>query len=316
MEPDLKQIERACALLDQGEIVAIPTETVYGLAADARNGEAVAKVFEAKGRPQFNPLIVHVSDRKMAEAVGIFDPISARLADRFWPGPLSIVLPLRPDHQIHPLVSAGLPTIAIRMPLGASVKVIEMLGRPIAAPSANRSGRISATSAQAVRDELGDRIAYVLEGGKTSVGVESTIVKVEGDQVRLLRQGGVTQEEIENLLGLKMILPEKAGAIIEAPGMLASHYAPDAAVRINALSVGQGEALLAFGPDQPELYAQAKAMLNLSPTGCLREAAANLYAYMQELDRSGAATIAIMPIPAQGLGLAINDRLERAAAPR
>ena len=312
---DRAAIERAVAELAAGRLVAVPTETVYGLAADATDGEAVAGIFEAKGRPRFNPLIVHVADRAMAERIARFDPLSADLADRFWPGPLTLVLPLADNSGIHPLVTVGLDTVALRMPQGPARDVIAALGRPIAAPSANTSGRISPTSAKAVQDDLGSKLAYILDGGPTNVGVESTILKVEGDTVRLLRPGGLTAEEIEAAIG-RPVVTGSAGPAIEAPGMLASHYAPDASVRLNAKRIEPGEALLAFGPDRAVGSDQAVAVRNLSEKGDLREAAANLYADLQALDRYGARMIAVEPIPHEGLGVAINDRLSRAAAPR
>ncbi|MGX8009262.1 L-threonylcarbamoyladenylate synthase [Mesorhizobium sp. ORM8.1] len=306
-------MERALALLEGGDVVAIPTETVYGLAGDATNGVAVARIFEAKGRPRFNPLIAHVADHGMANRIAEFDPLSARLAEAFWPGPLTLVLPQRPENVIHPLVTAGLDTVALRMPRGFGGELIARLGRPLAAPSANTSGRISGTTAQAVAADLGDRIRLVVDGGATPVGVESTILKVEHGKLRLLRPGGIAAEEIESVASAKLVRGAKG---IEAPGMLASHYAPGAAMRLNAGEIVRGEALLAFGRDRAENWRDAVAVRNLSETGDLREAAANLFAAMQALDRSGAATIAVEPIPFDGLGEAINDRLARAAAPR
>ncbi|MBS9719751.1 threonylcarbamoyl-AMP synthase [Tianweitania sp. BSSL-BM11] len=312
---DRAAIERAVTELAAGRLVAVPTETVYGLAADATNGEAVAGIFEAKGRPRFNPLIVHVADRAMAERIARFDPLSAALADRFWPGPLTLVLPLQQASNIHPLVTVGLDTVALRMPQGLARDVIAALGKPIAAPSANTSGRISPTSAQAVQDDLGSKLAYILDGGSADVGVESTILKVEGDIVRLLRPGGLTVEEIEDAIGQDVVVGS-AGPAIEAPGMLASHYAPDASVRLHAEHIEAGEALLAFGPDRASGFESAAAVRNLSEKGDLREAAANLYAHLQALDCYGARMIAVEPVPQHGLGAAINDRLSRAAAPR
>lgn len=307
-------MEQALALLKTGEVVAIPTETVYGLAADATNGAAVARIFEAKGRPRFNPLIAHVSDLAMAERIGVFDPLSRKLAEKFWPGPLTMVLPLRPEAGIHPLVAAGLETIALRMPRGFGAKLIARFGRPLAAPSANASGRISPTSAAAVAASLGDRIKLVVDGGATTVGLESTILKVEGQSVRLLRPGAVTADDVEAAIGIRPIRGEAGG--IQAPGMMASHYAPGAAVRLNAGSVEKGEALLAFGPVRAQGWREAAAIRNLSEAGDLREAASNLFAYLRELDASGAGTIVVEPVPPEGLGEAINDRLGRAAAPR
>ncbi|ESY85008.1 MULTISPECIES: L-threonylcarbamoyladenylate synthase [unclassified Mesorhizobium] len=307
-------MEPALALLLGGDVVAIPTETVYGLAGDATNGIGVARIFEAKGRPRFNPLIAHVADMAMAERIASFDPLSRKLALAFWPGPLTLVLPQRPGNGIHPLVTAGLDTIAVRMPRGFGGDLIARLGRPLAAPSANSSGKISATTAQAVAADLGARIKLVVDGGATPVGLESTIVKAEGERLRLLRPGGIAADEIE--AAIRMELQRGGIAGIEAPGMLASHYAPGAAVRLNAGTVGEGEALLAFGDQRAEGWRGATAFLNLSLSADLREAASNLFAYMQDLDRSGARIIAVEPIPFDGLGEAINDRLSRAAAPR
>ncbi|WP_179296352.1 MULTISPECIES: L-threonylcarbamoyladenylate synthase [unclassified Mesorhizobium] len=307
-------LERALALLQGGDVVAIPTETVYGLAGDATNGIGVARIFEAKGRPRFNPLIAHVADMAMAERIAVFDPLSKKLAQAFWPGPLTLVLSQRPGNGIHPLVTAGLDTIALRMPRGFGGDLIAKLGRPLAAPSANSSGKISATTAQAVAADLGARIKLVVDGGATPVGLESTIVKAEGAGVRLLRPGGIAAGEIEAAIGMELL---RGGAVgVEAPGMLASHYAPGAEMRLNAGMVVEGEALLAFGDQRAEGWRNAAAFLNLSASGDLREAASNLFAYMQELDRSGARTIAVETIPFDGLGEAINDRLARAAAPR
>ena len=307
-------LERALALLRSGDVVAIPTETVYGLAGDATNGIGVARIFEAKGRPRFNPLIAHVADMAMAERIALFDPLSKKLALAFWPGPLTLVLPQRPGNGIHPLVTAGLDTIALRMPRGFGGDLIARLGRPLAAPSANSSGKISATTAQAVAADLGARIKLVVDGGATPVGLESTIVKAEGERLRLLRPGGIAAEDIEAAIGMKLLRGGATG--VEAPGMLASHYAPGAAMRLNAGTVGAGEALLGFGSRRAEGWRRAAAFLNLSEAGDLREAASNLFAYMQDLDRSGARTIAVEPVPFDGLGEAINDRLSRAAAPR
>lgn len=306
-------MEMALALLESGDVVAIPTETVYGLAADATNGVGVARIFEAKGRPRFNPLIAHVADLAMAERIALFDPLSKKLAQAFWPGPLTLVLPQRSGNGIHPLVTAGLDTIALRMPRGFGGELIARLGRPLAAPSANSSGKISATTAEAVAADLGPRIKLVVDGGATPVGLESTIVKVEGGRLRLLRPGGIAAGDIEAVAGMALL---RGAAGIEAPGMLASHYAPGAAVRVNARKIAKGEALLAFGGRRAEGWQDAAALRNLSVSGDLREAASNLFAHMQDLDRSGAKTIAVEPIPFEGLGEAINDRLLRAAAPR
>jgi L-threonylcarbamoyladenylate synthase len=307
--------ERALALLEAGRVVAIPTETVYGLAGDATNGEAVARIFEAKGRPRFNPLIAHVSGLVMASKIAVFDTLSEKLAEAFWPGPLTLVLPLAGGTAIHPLVTAGLDTIALRMPQGFGAGLIARFGRPLAAPSANSSGRITSTTAEAVEADLGKRIPLIVDGGPTQVGLESTIVKVEAGTLRLLRPGGIAAEVIEAAAG-RPLLRGATGESVEAPGMLASHYAPGAAVRIGATDVLPGEALLAFGKQRAKNSEKAVALLNLSPAGDLSEAAANLFSYLQRLDRSGAGTIAVEPVPDTGLGEAINDRLSRAAAPR
>lgn len=270
-----RALQQAAALLAAGEVVAIPTETVYGLAGDATNGEAVARIFEAKGRPRFNPLIAHVADMEMASRIGVFDPMSQRLAQKFWPGPLTLVVPLRAGSGIHPLTTAGLDTIALRMPKGFGGELIAHLGRPLAAPSANSSGKISATTAAAVAADLGSRIPLVVDGGQTPVGLESTIVKVEDGRPRLLRPGGISAEELEEAAGTKLV---RGAHGIEAPGMMASHYAPGAAVRLNVDGVRPGEALLAFGPRRAADWQGAVAVRNLSETADLREAAANLFA--------------------------------------
>lgn len=307
-------LEAALVLLDRGGVAAIPTETVYGLAADATNGTAVARIFEIKGRPQFNPLICHVSDLAMAEQHAEFDALALKLADAFWPGPLTLVLPRREDSPVHPLVSAGFPTLALRMPQGFGAKLIARLGRPLAAPSANTSGRISATSAQAVERDLGAKIDLIVDAGPSPVGIESTIVKVQSGALYLLRPGGKTAEEIEAVAGMPLLPPESGRK--DAPGMLSSHYAPVAPLRLDVRTVRPEEALLAFGPTRARGADRAKAVINLSPDGDLREAAARLFAALHELDRPDISCIAAEPVPRTGLGIAINDRLKRAAAPR
>lgn len=312
--PEHAALEAALALLAAGDVVAIPTETVYGLAADATSGGAVARIFETKRRPRFNPLIAHVASLDMAERHGRFDPLSRRLVEHFWPGPLTLVVPKRAESPVHPLVTAGLDTLAMRHPRGFGERLIAAFGRPLAAPSANSSGRVSATAAAHVAGDLGPRIRLVVDGGPTPVGVESTILKVEGETLRLLRPGGVAAAEIEAVAGRP--LTRGAGAGLEAPGMMRSHYAPRAAVRLDARQVEPGEALLAFGPRRAAHADRAAAVLNLSEAGDLRQAAANLFAALQRLDASGAPVIAVEPVPPEGLGEAINDRLRRAAAPR
>lgn len=307
-------LEAAVDCLHGGKLVAMPTETVYGLAGDATNGSAVAAIFAAKGRPQFNPLIAHVSSIEMAQRYARFDPLSLKLAELFWPGPLTLVLDLAPGSDIHPLVTAGLETVAIRMPSGFGQALISALDRPLAAPSANSSGKISPTTAQAVFDDLGNKLSLIIDAGATPVGVESTIVKVEDGVPVLLRPGGLAAEDIEHALGMPLL--RRSGATIEAPGMMKSHYAPNARMRLNAIDVRDGEAFLSFGPDPIAGFERALAMRNLSEQGDLAEAASNLFTYLRELDASGATMIAVAAIPMHGLGEAINDRLARAAAPR
>jgi len=314
--PAVKEnIARAVDYLKHGKLVALPTETVYGLGADATNGAAVAEIFAVKGRPHFNPLIAHVSDAAMAGRYVEVDPLSQKLMEHFWPGPLTLVLPLREKSGIHPLVTAGLPILAIRNPRGIFADIIAALGAPVAAPSANRSGKVSPTTAAAVADDLGVQVPLILDGGPCSVGVESTIIKVVDDKILLLRPGGVARAEIEKVAG-RTLLQSDASAGIEAPGMLESHYAPDAAVRLNAAEVHEGEALLAFGARRVKGFEKAVAILNLSPSGDTKEAATHLFDYLRRLDRPEINRIAVEPVPMQGLGEAINDRLMRAAAPR
>ncbi|MDR6104411.1 L-threonylcarbamoyladenylate synthase [Agrobacterium larrymoorei] len=310
-------LDDAVRVLKAGFPVAIPTETVYGLAADATNPAAITRIYETKGRPQFNPLICHMASIAMAEQHAIFDPISRKLAEAFWPGPITLILPLRKESPIHSLATAGLDTVGIRIPKGFASALIEKLGRPLAAPSANSSGKISSTSAAHVEADLGQKIDLILDAGAAPVGVESTIIKVESDgSVRLLRPGGLVAEEIERVTGVELVRPASASAAIEAPGMLASHYAPGASVRLNATSIHKGEALIRFGNKPVTGEGDAVAVLDLSPNGDLAEAATNLFDHLKLADASGAATIAVTPIPKTGLGEAINDRLERAAAPR
>jgi L-threonylcarbamoyladenylate synthase len=310
-------VAAAARTLAGGGLVAFPTETVYGLGADAANPAAIAHLYQAKGRPAFNPLIAHVGDLAAARKIARFDAAALSLAEAFWPGPLTLVLPLKPASGIHSLATAGLDTVGIRVPQGFAGDLIRRFGKPLAAPSANSSGKISPTSAAHVEADLGQRINLILDGGAASVGVESTIVKVEEDgRVRLLRPGGIVTEEIERIASTRLERPEKASAAIEAPGMLASHYAPGATVRLDATSVFPGEALIRFGGIAIAGEEMARAVLDLSPSGDLAEAAANLFDYLKAADASGAASIAITTIPAHGLGEAINDRLSRAAAPR
>jgi len=304
-------IAAAARALRGGALVAFPTETVYGLGADATNGRAVAAVFAAKGRPKFNPLIVHVPGAEEAERHVTFSPLARRLADAFWPGALTLVLPRRADSELSLLVSAGLDTVAVRAPSHPVARALLLaVERPLAAPSANRSGRVSPTTAAHVAEELGDAVETILDGGPTALGLESTIVGFDGGAPVLLRPGAIARAEIEAVAGP---LQERKTATVNAPGQTASHYAPRARLRLNAADAAAGEALLAFGPHGPR---DAKAAMNLSASGDVREAAANLFAMLRALDAGGAKTIAVMPIPTTGLGEAINDRLERAAAPR
>ena len=303
-----ESVNEAAAILRAGGLVAFPTETVYGLGADATNDRAVARIFEAKQRPEFNPLIVHVPNLEAARAHAIFDVRSQRLADRFWPGALTLVLARREGSDLSLLVSAGLDTVALRCPAHEIARrLLAAAGRPVAAPSANRSGRISPTTASHVADDLGDAVDLILDGGPCPIGVESTIVDVTGDTPLLLRPGGVTREAIESEIG-SLGTPDDAS--VRAPGMLASHYAPRAPLRLNAQDAAPGEVLLAFGPDAPA------GAVNLSASGDLVEAAANLFAMLRDLDDAEPGAIAVMPVPEHGLGVAINDRLARAAAPR
>lgn len=315
LDPE-KALAEAVKVLGEGFPVAIPTETVYGLAADATNPAAITRIYETKGRPRFNPLICHMADLDMAERYGAFDPLSRRLAATFWPGPLTLVVPLKETSGIHPLATAGLDTVGIRVPRGFASQIIRRLNRPLAAPSANTSGKVSPTSARHVAEDLGEKLQLILDGGAAPVGVESTILRVENGAIRLLRPGGVSAEEIERVTGLMVIRPEGPSATIEAPGMLASHYAPGAAVRLNARNVEEGEALIRFGSAPIAGEELAAAIFDLSPSGDLAEAAANLFDYLKQADATGAARIAVGPVPQHGLGEAINDRLSRAAAPR
>jgi L-threonylcarbamoyladenylate synthase len=306
-------ISKAAEALKRGEIVAFPTETVYGLGADARDGQAVAKIFAAKERPRFNPLIVHVPGLAEAETYAVLRPEALKLAGAFWPGPLSLVLRRRPKSQIADLVSAGLDTVALRAPAHAVARALLAEAKlPIAAPSANRSGRISPTMASHVEAELGDRPAVILDGGACPLGIESSVVGLAGERAVLLRLGAVPREAIEGVLGQRLSIP-KSDAPIASPGQLARHYAPSTRLRLDAVAVRPDEALLAFGSDVPQ---GARLTINLSPTGDLREAAARLFGALRELDQAGATAIAVMPIPAQGLGEAINDRLQRGAEAR
>jgi L-threonylcarbamoyladenylate synthase len=306
-------IAEAASLIRRGRLVAFPTETVYGLGADATNDDAVAAVFAAKQRPDFNPLIIHVAGVAAARALVEFNDIADRLADRFWPGALSLVLPRRADCPVSLLAGAGLDTLALRVPDHAIARaLLAAAGCPIAAPSANISGDISPTLAAHVTGSLGSAVDLVLDGGPCRVGVESTVLDLTGNTPVMLRPGGVTHEALEDAIG-PVLAAATGGAAPSSPGMLESHYAPRLALRINARDIREGEALLSFGDHGLTGFTLER---NLSPAGNLTEAAANLFAMMRALDRPEYAGIAAAPVPDEGLGRAINDRLKRAAAPR
>lgn len=305
--PDAQGIFRCAETLSAGGLVALPTETVYGLGADARNDTAVARIFEAKGRPRFNPLIVHVASAQVAQRYVHWSDTAQKLADAFWPGALTLVLPIRDDAGLSPLVTAELPTLAIRVPAHPVAQaLLAAFDGPVAAPSANPSGKISPTTTQHVIDGLSGRIEAILDGGPCPVGVESTIVGLSGTPT-LLRPGGVASEDIESVLGAPLIQRNQHDPLT-APGQMLSHYAPGASVRLNATTIEPNELLLGFGP--------VNCTLNLSESGNLVEAAANLFHHLHALDAMAPKGIAVSPIPMTGLGAAINDRLSRAAAPR
>ena len=305
------EIARAVAILRDGGLVAFPTETVYGLGADAGNGEAIARLYAAKGRPAFNPLIAHVADAEAARRLARFDAAAEKLAAAFWPGPLTLVLPKLPDCGVADLALAGLDSVAVRVPAHPIAHaLLAAFNGPVVAPSANRSGHVSPTSAAHVLADLRGRIDMVIDAGPCAVGVESTIVACLGEPT-LLRPGGLPREQIERVLGHTLAMAPIADNAPLAPGMLSSHYAPKAKLRLDAEAAGPDEALLAFGPAPA-----AGATLNLSPRGDLIEAAANLFSHLRALDAFGAKRIAVMKVPHEGLGEAINDRLARAAAPK
>lgn len=309
---------RAAAALSAGDLVAFATETVYGLGADATKAQAVAKIYEAKGRPSFNPLIVHLADIEAAKALVLWNERAQALAEAFWPGPLTLILPRAADCPVSLLCSAGLDSLALRVPAKASAReLLRRCGRPIAAPSANRSGRISPTRAQHVLAELEGRVDFILDDGPCEFGLESSVLSLLEDGPQLLRPGAITAEEIEALIGPlsgPRSSPGGEDQALSSPGLLASHYAPAARLRLKAPSPRGDEAYLDFGGQAPET--KGKNYLDLSPQGDLLEAASNLFDYLRRLDESGARAIAVAPIPETGLGVAINDRLKRAAAPR
>jgi len=315
---DRAGLDAAAALLDAGACVAFPTETVYGLGGDATQPLAVARIYAAKGRPAFNPLIAHVPDLAAAMREGVLDGMALVLARAFWPGPLTLVVPRRAGGTVCDLATAGMDSVALRVPAHPlALELLQRVGRPVAAPSANRSGRVSPTTATHVMADLDGAIAAVLDGGATQVGVESTIVACLDGRVVLLRPGGITRDAIEAVLGRALdAAPESPANQPLAPGLLASHYAPAAPVRLEVVDIRPGEAALLFGPHPPMGLDDAVAAINLSPDGDLVEAAAALFAALRQLDAVSPTAIAVVPIPAVGLGEAIRDRLARAAAPR
>ena len=310
---NFETITCAAQALRDGKVIAFPTETVYGLGADATNATAVAQVFEIKGRPRFNPLIVHVEDLDAAKAQVVFGDEAEKLANAFWPGPLSLVLPKKPESTICDLVSAGMDTLAVRVPQHPiAQELLREAACPVAAPSANKAGRISPTTAEHVRDELGDDPKIILDGDFSAIGLESTVVGFSDGKAVLMRPGGVSRNDIERVLGYELAMGGSASKPL-SPGQLESHYAPNAAIRLNATSVAPDEAVLAFGSIDPETSGPK---INLSPDGNLREAAIRFFAALRELDATGCKRIAVVTIPNEGLGEAINDRLKRAVAPR
>ena len=312
---DAAGVAEAARLLREGGLVALPTETVYGLAADGSDPRATARIYAAKGRPSFNPLIAHLPDMTAARRQGLFSAQALALANAFWPGPLTLVVPVSPNCTVCELARAGLATVGLRVPDHvATLAVLEQVGRPVVAPSANRSGHVSPTSADHVITDLGGMIDAVLDAGPCPVGVESTIIACLGGAPRLLRPGGITRADIEAVVGQSLPDAGQGSATPIAPGQLQSHYAPHAGLRLNAAAPQAGEAWLGFGPDPDVSMALASA--NLSPEANLIEAAARLFACLRRLDASGAKRIAVAPIPQHGLGEAILDRLLRAAAPR
>ncbi len=305
-----ENVRAAATALARGDLVGLPTETVYGLGADATNAEAVGRIFAAKGRPHFNPLISHVASLEAAEALGVFSPLARKLAEAFWPGPLSLVVPRQPDCSVCDLACAGLDTIALRVPSHPLMQqVLRAFGKPVAAPSANVSGKPSPTTAGHVLEEFGDKITLVLDGGPSAVGLESAVVAVTGDQATLLRLGGLSRAALEAVAGPLLAPDATAKAAPASPGMVLRHYAPRAPVRLHGSSAEAGEVLIGFGPGYD------RADFNLSPAGDLVEAAANLFAMLRAADALNPSAIVIATIPETGLGEAIADRLRRAAEP-
>jgi L-threonylcarbamoyladenylate synthase len=320
LPPNEAAVATAARYLEEGGLVAFPTETVYGLGADAANPAAIARLYQAKGRPAFNPLIAHVGDLQAGMRIARFDATATTLAEAFWPGPLTLVLPKTRDCAIADLATAGLDTVAVRVPAHpVALAILRAFGGPVVAPSANLSGHVSPTTAEHVHSDLMGRINLIVDGGAVAVGVESTIIGCF-DAPMLLRPGGLPRDRIEHVLGRALVQPPQdadndTGQPL-APGMLASHYAPRTPVRLNAGRIEAGEALLAFGPGLAEGMDASNAVMNLSARGDLNEAAANLFGYLRALDAKRARAIAVMPVPHHGLGEAINDRLRRAAMER
>lgn len=313
---EAETIRQAGAALRQGLLVGVPTETVYGLAGDATSAQAVARIYAAKGRPNFNPLIVHVGSLAEADRHGSFSPALLKLAERFWPGPLTLVMPVKLESPVAELARAGLPTIALRLPSHPVMRaIITEAGLPLAAPSANRSGHVTATQAAHVAEDLGEALALIVDAGPSALGLESTILGEFDGVVTLLRAGALVREDIEDAVRQKLVVADHRADRPLSPGMLASHYAPSARLRLEAEEPEAGEAYLAFGRLPPNLPASTFC-LNLSPQGDMVEAAANLFSHLRSLDARGPQAIAVAPIPHHGLGEAINDRLARAARGR
>ncbi|MEM9356723.1 MAG: L-threonylcarbamoyladenylate synthase [Pseudomonadota bacterium] len=311
---NLETIAKAAEIIRAGQLVALPTETVYGLGADATNPEAVAKIFTAKGRPSFNPLIVHVASLELAGTLAEVTPLAERLAANFWPGPLTLILPRDEQRRIPDITVAGLDTIAIRIPNHPiALELLIKAEVPIAAPSANRSGHVSATTAAHVADDFGASVSLILDAGPTVHGVESTVIDATGSVPVILRPGAITAEALTDVIGAQPETRSSHAASPTSPGQLESHYAPNCRVRLNATDVRPNEHYLAFGPAVPD---GIEPLANLSPCGDLVEAATNLFAILRHIDQPGIDTVAIAPIPNTGIGVAINDRLRRAAAPR